>query len=193
MALLRMADGTAPDVSIRPAQRGDEAAITRIQLASWRVAPGLGDEVVDLVDSAAVTARWFEAIDAPPGPGFAVFVALDGTAPDDTSLDGTVLDAAAVESSIAGFAAVSPGQVLALEVDPARRRRGHGSRLLTAAVERLRADGAGTITTWLLDADTARERFFTQSGLGPDGPRRTLITSADGARTLTEHRWSALL
>ncbi|GAB2459982.1 GNAT family N-acetyltransferase [Xylanimonas ulmi] len=176
MALFTSADGVSADVSVRPAVPGDEDAVTRVQTAAWRVAPALGDAVVDLVDADAVRARWAQAVTAPPGPGFAVLVALAGPA-------------------VVGFTAVAPGQLLALEVDPAHRRRGHGSRLLSAAVDRLRADGADAVVTWVLDGDEARERFLGQSGLGPDGPERALAVGleADGVRSVVEHRWSALL
>ena len=161
---------------MRPAVPGDEAAVTRVQTAAWRVAPSLGDAVVDLVDAAAVRARWADAVAFPPGPGFAVLVALEGPA-------------------VVGFAAVAPGQLLSLEVDPERRRRGHGSRLLAAAVDRLRADGATDIVTWVLDGDTGRERFLACAGLGPDGPHRTLAVGLEdtGVRSVAEHRWSALI
>ncbi|GAA1728132.1 hypothetical protein GCM10009809_24780 [Isoptericola hypogeus] len=167
MALFR----ETADVSVRPAVPGDEAPMTRVQVAAWRATHevALGDGVVDALDTAAMQDRWARAISSPPGPGFAVFVALAG--PD-----------------VVGFAAVAPGQVLALEVDPAHQRGGHGSRLLAAAVDRLRTDGADTVATWVLDDDSARERFLSAAGLGPDGTRRVLAT---GVRDVVEHRWSA--
>ncbi|QAY62298.1 GNAT family N-acetyltransferase [Xylanimonas allomyrinae] len=176
MALFTSSDGATADVSVRPAVPGDEAAVTRVQTAAWRVAPALGDPVVDLVDDDAVRARWAEAVTAPPGPGFVVLVALAGAA-------------------VVGFTAVAPGQLLALEVDPGHRRRGHGSRLLSAAVDRLRSDGAEAVATWVLDGDAGRERFLAESGLGPDGQERTLAVGLDdlGVRSVVEHRWSALL
>ena len=174
MSLFSSGDGVTADVSVRPAVPGDEAAVTRVQTAAWRVAPALGDAVVDLVDDDAVRARWADAVTRSPGPGFAVLVALDGP-------------------TIVGFAAVAPGQLLSLEVDPGHRRRGHGSRLLAAAVDRLRADGATDVVTWVLDGDTGREQFLSGAGLGPDGPHRTLAVGLEdtGVRSLVEHRWSA--
>jgi GNAT superfamily N-acetyltransferase len=169
MALFR----EAADVSVRPAVPGDEAAVTRIQLSAWRDVheAALGDGVVDSLDTATMRRRWAEAIASPPGPGFAVLVALDGP-------------------RIVGFAAVTPGQLLALEVAPEHQRAGHGSRLLSAAVDRLRSDGATELVTWVLDDDTARERFLASAGLGPDGTERTLAT---GVREVVERRWSAAI
>lgn len=165
MALFR----ETADVSVRPAVAGDEGAVTDVQVAAWRATGVLGEGVVAALDVPAMRGRWSSAIGSPPGPGFAVFVALDG--PD-----------------VVGFAAVSPGQVLSLEVLPEAQRAGHGSRLLAAAVDRLRADGSETVTTWSLVDDTARAEFLAACGLGEDGRSRTLAT---GVREVVEHRWSA--
>lgn len=161
------------DVSVRPAVPGDEDDVTRVQVSAWRETheTALGDGVVDALDTAAMRDRWASAISAPPGPGFAVLVALDGP-------------------RVVGFAAVAPGQLVALEVDPRHQRAGHGSRLLAAAVDRLRTDGAQEMVTWVLDDDSARERFLSSAGLGPDGRERVLAT---GVRDVVEHRWSAAI
>ncbi|MFD7024831.1 GNAT family N-acetyltransferase [Promicromonospora sukumoe] len=165
MALFR----ETADVSVRPAVAGDEAAVTDVQVASWQATGVLGEGVIDALDVPAMRERWASAITSPPGPGFGVLVALDGP-------------------KVVGFAAVSPGQVLSLEVLPGSQRGGHGSRLLAAAVDRLRSDGADTVTTWALVDDTARAQFLAASGLGEDGRSRTLAT---GVREVVEHRWSA--
>ncbi len=159
------------DVSVRPAVPGDDVAMTAIQVGAWRSSHTdvLGDDVLDALDTVRMREQWAEAISSPPGPGFAVLVACAG-------------------ADVVGFAAVAPGQLLALEVEPRHRRGGHGSRLLSAAVDRLRRDGAGEIATWVLDGDTARETFLAGAGLGPDGRTRTLAT---GLRDVVEHRWSA--
>lgn len=165
MALFR----ETADVSVRPAVAGDEAAVTDVQVAAWRATGVLGEGVLEQLDVPAMRERWASAITSPPGPGFAVLVALAGP-------------------KVVGFAAVSPGQVLSLEVLPGSQRGGHGSRLLAAAVDRLRSDGSDTVTTWALVDDTARAQFLAASGLGEDGRSRTLAT---GVREVVEHRWSA--
>ncbi|AEE45679.1 GNAT family N-acetyltransferase [Cellulomonas fimi] len=186
------APGPTADVSVRPAVPGDEGRIARVQLAAWRLAhaDALGPAALDLVDEEAVRGQWAAAIGSPPAGGFHVLVACDGPA-------------------VVGVASVAPvpppgddptaapgGVVLALEVDPVRQRQGHGSRLLAAAVDLLRADGADQVTTWVLDGDPAREQFLASCGLGPDGATRELAsgTDADGsARVVREHRWSAAI
>ncbi|GCE77079.1 GNAT family N-acetyltransferase [Cellulomonas biazotea] len=183
---------TAPtaDVSVRPAVAGDEARIARIQLAAWRHAhlDALGADALALVDEGTVRAQWAAAVTSPPAGGYHVLVACDGPA-------------------VVGFASVAPvpppaddptaapgGVVLALEVEPVRQRQGHGSRLLAAAVDLLRADGADQLLTWVLDGDPAREEFLTSCGLGPDGASRALASGHDDAgqeREVVERRWSA--
>ncbi|MCB7137722.1 GNAT family N-acetyltransferase [Cellulosimicrobium marinum] len=161
------------DVSVRPAIVGDDVAMTAIQVRAWRADHGevLGDDVIEALDTVRMREQWAAAISAPPGPGFGVLVACAG-------------------ADVVGFAAVGPGQLLALEVEPRHQRGGHGSRLLSAAVDRLRRDGAEEVVTWVLDGDAARESFLAGAGLGPDGRTRTLAT---GVRDVAEHRWVAQL
>jgi GNAT superfamily N-acetyltransferase len=161
------------DVSVRPATPGDEQAMTDVQLAAWGTAHRdvLGDDVLAALDVDRIRDQWASAITSPPGPGFAVLVACE-------------------RADVVGFVAVSPGQLVALEVRPSAQRSGHGSRLLSAAVDRLRSDGADEVAAWVLDGDGARERFLAGSGMGPDGRTRTLAT---GVRDVVESRWSASL
>ncbi|MGV8965388.1 MAG: GNAT family N-acetyltransferase [Cellulomonas sp.] len=177
------------DVSVRPAVPGDEVAITEIQLAVWRSghADVLGTDALDRLDAAAFRARWAAAITRPPGAGYRVLAACEG-------------------ATVVGFAAVRPlpadgstpdalpgGELLALEVATAAQRTGHGSRLLAAAVDLLRQDGAGYLVAWVLDGDAARAQFLRASGLGPDNTVRELATGPTPDRTVSEHRWSAEL
>jgi GNAT superfamily N-acetyltransferase len=178
------------DVFVRPAVADDAATIGAIQLAAWRAAHAatLGDGALALIDTEAVAARWRDAISAPPSRGHHVLVACEGP-------------------RVVGLVALAPvppddeggapgGVVVALEVTPAAQRTGHGSRLLQAAVDTLRGDGADRVTTWVLDGDEARVRFLDGAGLGPDGSTRTLATGpgADGEeRTVREWRWGAAI
>ncbi len=167
----------AADVSVRPATNGDDAPITRVQLRAWRLShtETLGAPALEQLDVAAVRERWTSAIEAPPSPGHRVLVACDGP-------------------FVVGFAATMPTdggvELVSLEVDPDHQRGGHGSRLLAAAVDLARADGAQHLSTWVLSGDPAREQFLAGAGLGPDGAERDLAVSADGVM-VTEHRWVA--
>jgi GNAT superfamily N-acetyltransferase len=178
------------DVSVRPAVRGDERAIARVQLEAWRSSHAqiLGQGALDLLDETAIEAQWATAVVAPPGAGYRVLVACDGP-----TVVGVVSVAPVPAPEDRPFDAPG-GAILALEVEPARQRIGHGSRLLAAAVDTLREDGADQVHTWVLDGDEARARFLASAGLGPDDVARELISGRmpDGStRTVTEHRWSA--
>lgn len=164
---------------VRSARPPDAVAIGRVQVVSWRtaLAATLG-EVAERLDAVSHAERWSDAITDPPGPGYRVLVAVTG-------------------ETVVGFAALAPapsaggiGEVVALEVGPDHWRNGHGSRLLAACVDTLRAAGAGGIRTWALEGDPARRRFLDAAGLRPEGATRALEV---GGRQVREEAWSARL
>ncbi len=175
------------DVSVRPAVPGDETAVATVQLAAWRAThiEVLGEAVLDGIDVQQLATQWRSAIVSPPGRGYRVLVAMHGP-------------------RLVGFASVVPvtapagsgddtpgGEILALEVDPAERRVGHGSRLLAAVVDLLRdEDRATSVQTWVMTGDTGREQFLGSAGLGDVGATRVL-GEADDPRQVTEHLWGA--
>ncbi len=153
-----MSDSAVPDVAVRPARPGDEAAIGRIQVDSWVGSLGerLGRRRHDAFDRESITAKWAASISEPPTPAHRVFVA---------TCDGVVV----------GFVAVAPpSDIIAFEVDPERRRRGHGSRLLAAAVDHLKANGGTQMKLWSLTNDKVRAGFLTAAGFGEAGMAREL-------------------
>jgi GNAT superfamily N-acetyltransferase len=175
------------DVSVRPAGLADVPEIARVQRETWRQAYSawLPPEILDEVTPEVAEQTWGAAVAQPPGPRHHVLVALE-------------------QQWIAGFAAFSPaepdpeaadagahasgpvGQVDALLVEPRWGRRGHGSRLLAATVDLMRADGVRTATVWLPEQDGASLAFFTSAGWERDGYARTLET--DGGASMTELR-----
>jgi GNAT superfamily N-acetyltransferase len=76
---------------------------------------------------------------------------------------------------------VADGELGDLVVHPAHRRAGHGSRLLQAGVDTLRADRFTRATTWLRTDDDVRRRFLTEAGWAPDGAHRELDLHGDGS------------
>lgn len=140
------------DVSARPAVPGDEDAVAAIQLAAW--AGVLGDAVAS-VSEAEVRDQWAAAITTPPSRAHRVFVACDGP-------------------RVVGFAALTPTEIMALEVAPKHRRAGHASRLLSACIDTLRVQGRTEVRAWALEADDARRAFLESAGLAEGGVRRTL-------------------
>ena len=146
------------DVAVRPARPGDEADIARIQVNAWVAALGerLGPRRHTAFDQEAIEAGWHTAITQPPTPGHQVFVATQ---------DGVIV----------GFAAAAPpSDLIALEVAPDRRRRGHGSRLLAACVDHLREWGGETMRVWALEKDVVRAQYLREAGFAEAGMRREL-------------------
>ncbi|HEX6755034.1 MAG TPA: GNAT family N-acetyltransferase [Mycobacteriales bacterium] len=169
------------DVGVRAARAEDVAEIARIQVETWRTAyrAFLPETVLAGLTVERAAGAWTPAVDAPPP--YHLLVA--------TEQDRTV-----------GFAAVGPSEeqdaqpgeaaVAALLVEPRWGRRGHGSRLLAAAADHLRADRMTRLVAWVPDGDTASGGFYASAGWERDGTVRTL--EADGG-TVRETRWHVSL
>jgi GNAT superfamily N-acetyltransferase len=155
---------------VRPARADEADEIARIQLSTWRTAYRrmLPRRVLDDLDPGWLADRWREAVEKPPSPRHRVLVAVEQ----------------AQSSYLVGFAAVGPAdeeeagpEVAAfteLLVEPRWGRRGHGSRLLAAAVDLWRSDGFSTALAWVYEQDAASLAFLTSAGWEPDGTRRAL-------------------
>lgn len=175
--------GSIADASVRNAAAVDASAIAQAQVRSWRstFADSNFAQNLENLDADDFSAAWREAITAPPSAQHRVFVACAGPA-------------------VVGFAAVGPAlfspesnevdaiEIVALIVDPPHQRAGHGSRLLAACVDMSANETPEHIVTWILDGDTAREQFFREAGLTPDGVARDLQM---GSVYVPERRWSA--
>lgn len=174
------------DVSVRPAGADDVAAIARIQILTWRTAytAVLPAPVLDSLSAEAAEAAWQQAVLAPPSARHHVLVALeqqwrvgfvalgpaDDLQPEDPVPDSTL--------------AVGP-----LLVEPRWGRRGHGSRLLAAAVDHARGEGMTRAIAWLPEADAASREFLVGAGWAPDGLARALDTGAGELREIRLHTW----
>ncbi len=168
------------DASVRPARPADAERVARVQLSTWRTA------YADLLPATALAlpeeqaaALWLHAVESPATPRHRVLVALQrdelvgflaGAPPEDDDLDA----AASVE-------------VAALLVEPRWGRRGHGSRLLAAAVQGWQDDGVQVAVTWAWEADDASRGFLAAAGWEPDGRARGLDTGAGVRRQLRLH------
>ncbi|MFD3534424.1 GNAT family N-acetyltransferase [Streptomyces sp. NPDC058664] len=84
-----------------------------------------------------------------------------------TDADGTVVGVAA-----GGVPVPGEGEVYALAVAPASRRRGVGTALLTAATDRMRNYGARAQRVELPAERDPAEPFYTHLGFGPLTPTR---------------------
>ena len=156
-------------MSVRPARPEDAERVARVQLETWGSAYAdlLPAEALDLPEE-QVAAVWLGAVES-RAPRHRVLVALEGsepvgflaTAPADDDLD-----------------PAQTAEVTSLLVLPRWGRRGHGARLLAAAVEGWRADGAATAVCWAWERDRATRDFLVSAGWAPDGARRGLDTGA---------------
>ena len=162
------------DASVRPATTGDAPAIARLQGAVWSqvYADLLPAETFDDIASGDGVATWERAVGSPPSPRHRVLVALAG-------------------DELIGFAALAPASdpdlVAALDAElhsfcvaPDRTRRGHGSRLVNASVDVLRAAGFAHLHVWLTDREAQLRSFLEKAGWADDGARRSLDLRGDG-------------
>ena len=85
------------------------------------------------------------------------------------------------------------GELLDLMVHPEQQRRGHGSRLLSAAAEQLRDRDFHELLTWTAELDVVRTEFLASAGLQPDGAFRVLDVDGSGSETLRQIRLGAKL
>ncbi|MFC0096087.1 GNAT family N-acetyltransferase [Micromonospora marina] len=164
---------------VRPARPSDAGEIARIQLATWRVAYRriLPRHVLDNLDEAYLARRWSAAVQEPPSGAHRVLVAVEQAA--QSYLVGFVASGPADADALAPdepAEALGPGvaAVTDLLVEPRWGRRGHGSRLLAAAVDHWRADGLTRAVAWAFDADAATRKFLGSTGWEPDGAARAL-------------------
>lgn len=174
----------SPVQSVRPATAEDATAMGAIQAAAWRHdgAALLPSDALDGVDPTAFARAWENSLGAPPTPRHVALLALDGALP---------VGLAAIGPSDDPDADVTTALVFTLNVHPAHRRRGHGSRLVNACVDTLREMGFTWADTWLLVADETSRAFFTAAGMVPDQARRQREVSPE--HTVMEVRLGASL
>jgi GNAT superfamily N-acetyltransferase len=170
------------DVSVRVGWAADAQGIATVQVKAWRRELGdlLPDEVLATMDADQFAASWQASMSTPQDARNRVLVALE-------------------RNTLRGFAVTTPspdpdsdpiadGEVVELVVDPDHRRGGHGSRLLHACVDTLRADKFVRATCWVNTADDVRRRFLAESGWAPDGAHRELDLYGDGSIVVKQVR-----
>lgn len=160
------------DVSVRLAWPDDAESIARTQLATWRRELGdLASEALSALDETELASRWSLMITAPPDARARVLVALERA-----QLRGVAL---VHPSHDPDADRVADGEVGELLVHPDHREAGHGTRLLQAAMDTLRADGFERAHWWLRSDDDATRRFVVETGWTPDGAHRELAGDGD--------------
>jgi GNAT superfamily N-acetyltransferase len=164
---------------VRPARPEDAGEIARIQLSTWRTAYRrlLPRHVLDQLDGDWMAQRWREAVTDPPSGRHRVLVAVEQA--DESYLVGFLAAGPPDEVAFAPDEAPDAlGDTVAaitdLLVEPRWGRRGHGSRLLAAAVDLWRSDGFDTALAWAYEQDKATSSFLASAGWQPDGATRSL-------------------
>jgi GNAT superfamily N-acetyltransferase len=169
------------DVSVRVAWADDARAIAEVQLRTWRATyAGLLPADALPTDVDATAAAWHAALARPHDARHRVLVALD-------------------RNRVVGFALTSPagdpdcdpvadGELADLTVDPAERGKGHGSRLLQAAVDTMVADRFTRAVLWTIASDDALRAFLAGAGWAPDGAHRELDLDGSGATVVKQVR-----
>jgi len=170
------------DVSVRVAWADDAAGVAAVQVDAWRAsyADLLPADQLAGLDVGQFTAAWHASLTRPGDARNRVLVALE-------------------RNRIVGFCVVSPstdpdadpvddGEVSEFSIVATEQRRGHGSRLLQAAVDTLVADRFTRAVAWLGAADDVLRNFLTSAGWAPDGAHRELDLHGDGSVTVKQVR-----
>jgi len=168
------------DVSVRVAWSDDAEAIATIQARAWATSyAGLVPAAGDLRE-ADFAQLWRDALTHPADARHRALVALE-------------------RNRVVGFAITTPatdpdcdpatdGELMELTVDADERGRGHGSRLLQAAVDTMVADRFTRAVSWLVADDDQLRRFLTDAGWGPDTAHRTLDLDGTGTTQVNQVR-----
>jgi GNAT superfamily N-acetyltransferase len=175
-------DTPTADVSVRLAWAEDADAIGRLQVRAWQegYAGLMPAEVLGELPADAFAEQWRRSIARPREARERVLVGLE-------------------RATVRGFVATAPatdvdadpatdGEIVELVVDPEHRSTGHGSRLLHAAADTLRADQFGRATLWLNATDDRLRSFLTAQGWAADGGHRQLDLYGDGLVVVKQMR-----
>jgi GNAT superfamily N-acetyltransferase len=173
---------TTADVSVRVAWAQDAAGIAAVQLRAWQqrydaLLPQLLTERG--LDPETHAEAWQQSLSRPPGARHRALVALERVRVVGFALTGPATDPDADPAV--------DGELSELTVDPDHVRRGHGSRLLQAAVDTLVADGFTRVAIWVDGTDDDTRAFLTGAGWAPDGASRELADET-GAGTVKQVR-----
>ena len=162
--------------SVRLAWPAEAAAIAELQRRVWaaELAAPVAEVVLADVSVEEMAQAWERAISRPPQARFRVLVAVQ---------DGRVVGyATTVPAQDPDADEAVDGEVQEFAVDPPARHRGHGSRLLHACADTLRADGFRTARWWVGTLDDPLRHFLTEAGWAPDGSTREIGSEDEAVR-----------
>ncbi len=193
----------APGGFVRPARVEDLTAIGQVQAATMLASLEAGhtaehgaplpEGVRAMIAAPVIAAGWEAAVAEPPSPEHHVLVATTAQADAASRTVVGLLGLAPTQSTDAeghvDEAGVQAVEVTALGVEPASQRRGHGSRLLAAAADLARQDGARALVAWTVRGDESVSRLLSSVGMAPTGAHRVLGVGEG----ITEDCWAASL
>ncbi len=167
---------------IHPARRGEEQAIAKVHIASWRESyRGLiSDRTLSRMSVNSRARIWRRQI-LIPRPGGAVLVATNEA------------------GDIVGFGSGGPqreddriwdGEVYALYILRAAQRRGLGRRILLALARTMMQAGCRSADVWALTDNAPATAFYRAMGAEPDATRP--IRVGDDALSETAFVWRDL-
>jgi ribosomal protein S18 acetylase RimI-like enzyme len=165
------------DVSVRVAWSDDAEAIAAVQTRAWReMYAGLLPVQGLVIDPEA----WRPSLARSKDARNRVLVALERN-----RVVGFALTTPATDPDCDP---VSDGELSDLTVDPPERGKGHGSRLLQAAVDTMVADRFTRAVIWTLATDDATRAFLDEAGWAPDTAHRELDLDGSGGTTVKQIR-----
>lgn len=167
-------------VELRDAAPADAHAIATVLVRSWRAAYRglLPDEVLADLSVADREELWSDALTARrPNTGAVV-----------ATIDGVIVGVAATGPPLVPADRADPtlGDLYALYLDPDVWRRGIGTRLHAAAIDRLRSCGFAHAGLWVLDTNERALRFYLHHGWTDAG--RSQLDRGPGGTELHERR-----
>lgn len=162
--------------SVRLAWPAEAGAIADVQRRVWSsvLPPEVAAAVLDGVTVEQMTDAWHQAVTRPPQARYRVLVAVE-------------------QSRVVGYATTVPaqdpdadpaqdGEVQEFAIDPPARHRGHGSRLVNACADTLRADGFRRARWWVGSRDEPLRRFLGAAGWAADGSTREIGSEDESLR-----------
>lgn len=159
-----------PTDTVRLALPSEAVDLARIQRRAWSQSEALVSAVQATAADEA-TRAWHEAIVRPPLAHFRVLVALG-----DADVVGFIVTGPSGDPD----AGERTGVVGEFVVEPSRRGKGHGSRLLNAAVDTLRTDGYEVATMWVPAVNDDLRAFLASSGWAADGAHQEVGVDEKG-------------
>ncbi|PVZ06892.1 GNAT family N-acetyltransferase [Actinomycetospora cinnamomea] len=167
-------------VEVRDARPDDARGIAAVNVRSWRAAYRdlVPDEVLAGLSVPDRERFWASALDTRP-TNTHILVA---------TVAGTVVGFAATGPPLVGEDRADPtlGDLYALYLDPDRWRRGIGTRLHAAALDRLRSCGYTRAGLWVLATNDRALRFYERHGWIDTG--RDQVDQGPGGAPLHERR-----